>query len=107
MARVTGAADANDVTNNILPDIVRVRDKARFRTAFRAEAATVGGGNAAHTDLAAVNAANDFIIDQFNHDHITAVEAVGAYNRGWIYGLEIRRTGAGAGHQVSVDGGAN
>ena len=77
-----------------------IRGERTFRQAFRADAAAPGA-------LAADNPANNFIIDQFNHDHITAAEAVAAYNAGWHYGSEISRTGAGVGPQVSVDGGAN
>ena len=60
---------------------------ATFRTAFRAEALRLHGlggahaGNAAHTNLATVDDANNYVIDQFNHDHLTAVDAVNAYNR--------------------------
>ena len=72
---------------------------AAFRVAFRADPACPGALNP-------VNAANDYIIDQFNHDHVTAAEAVAAYNNGWIYGREIGRTGVGVGPQVSVDNGA-
>ena len=79
--------------------LTTIRGERVFRQAFRADGAAPAG-------LAADNADNNFIIDQFNHDHITAAEAVAAYNAGWIYGLEIRRTGAGVGPQVSVDGGA-
>ena len=77
-----------------------IRGERVFRAAFRAD-------GAAPAALAVDNPANNFIIDQFNHDHITAAEAVAAYNAGWIYGLEISRTGAGVGPQVSIDGGAN
>jgi len=36
---------------------------------------------------------SDFIIDQFNKDNITPAEVVAAYNKGWIYGLEIQIDG--------------
>ena len=79
--------------------IRNARAGAAFRVAFRADPACPGALNP-------VNAANDYIIDQFNHDHVTAAEAVAAYNMGWIYGREIGRTGVGVGAQVSVDNGA-
>jgi hypothetical protein len=50
-----------------------------FRTAFRAAPNSPGR---AGQPLNADNAANNFIIDQFDHDHITAADAVAAYNNG-------------------------
>ena len=85
--------------NALLTAIRGERSAVVFRAAFRA----VGGAAGAIPN----DANGNFIIDQFNHDHITAAEAGAAFNRGWIYGLEISRTGAGVGPQVSIDGGAN
>ena len=46
---------------------------ARFRNAFR------GAGGAANLPA---DAPSDFIIDQFNHDHLTGAEAGAAFNNG-------------------------
>ena len=80
--------------------LATIRGERQFRQAFRADANAPGA-------LAVENAANNFIIDQFNHDHITAAEAVAAYNNGWVYGAEIKRVGGGGNRQVSLDGGAH
>ena len=81
IARIRGSAD--QATANALRATIRTeRAEINFRTAFRAEATRIGAANAALTDLGPVNDKNNFLIDQFNHDGITAVQAVAAYNQG-------------------------
>ena len=84
IARIRGSAD--QATANALRATIRTERanilKTAFRTAFRAEATRIGAANAALTDLGPVNDKNNFLIDQFNHDGITAVQAVAAYNQG-------------------------
>ncbi|MCE8163934.1 MAG: hypothetical protein I3274_07045 [Candidatus Moeniiplasma glomeromycotorum] len=77
---------------------------ADFEGQFRTHAATVAGSSA-HNGLATNNPANNSIIDQYNHDDITATDAVAAYDQGWIYGSEIKRDGAGGNPQISLNGG--
>jgi hypothetical protein len=80
--QITNAANAGAV-----PAVLNAITNGRFRTAFRAAPNSPGR---AGQPLNADNAANNFIIDQFDHDHITAADAVAAYNQNWIYGTEIR-----------------
>ena len=70
IGQVNGAANAVAV-----PDVLGDIKIVRFRAAFRADGVAPGA-------LAADNAQNNAIIDQYNRGHLTAADAVAAYNQG-------------------------